>query len=435
MRNLAFSAQANSMHAKAQLLSTSLSNLETLSTEAVEQTINSIEDVRVTRIVVTDSTGLVLYDTDKVKNKQGNRFLSEEVEQALDNKDILYCKYDNATLESRAAMPVFSAQQLAGAVYLMDNNVEQGAMISTLQINILRISIVLAAVILCFSLVFSAAYSRRMRRILHAVRTMREGDYSTQIPLRGSDELVILAQEFNQLTNRLRVSEQRRRQFVSDASHELKTPLASIKLLSDSILQNEMDEMTVREFVGDIGDEADRLTRLTQKLLELTKIDSHTAEKKTCIDIRDITQRVVRMLTPLASQQEITISEQVPAGCTVIAQGDDLYQIIFNLVENGIKYNVSGGWLGISASHTDESVILTVSDTGVGIPDEAMEHIFERFYRVDKARSRAAGGAGLGLSIVHDMVQRNAGTISVSHRETTGTCFTVAFPYATNDAH
>ncbi len=429
MRNLAFSAQQSSMHAKAQLLSTSLNGLDEMTLTAIRQTVNGLEDVRVTRIVVMDRQGYVLYDTARSDNQQGKLFSASEARQALENQDVLYSKYENGTLEGRAAMPVYTGQALSGAVYLMDLDEEQGALIDTLQINTLRISIVLAAMILLFSLIFSAAFSRRLRRILHSVRMMRDGDYSNQIEISGHDELKILASEFNDLTVRLRESEERRRQFVSDASHELKTPLASVKLLADSILQNQMDEATVREFVGDISDEADRLTRLSQKLLELNRIDSHVAEEIQCVEVGNVIGRVVRMLTPMASQRGITIEESVQPGCTVMIQGDDLYQIIFNLVENGIKYNVPNGWLGISLSRTSESIIFTVSDTGVGIPEDAIGHIFERFYRVDKARSRNAGGAGLGLSIVHDMVQRNAGTISVSRRETAGTCFTVTFPY------
>ena len=107
---------------------------------------------------------------------------------------------------------------------------------------------------------------------------------------------------------------------------------------------------------------------------------------------------------------------------------DDLYQIVFNLVENAIKYNREKGWVGVTLRREEENVVLTVSDNGVGIPQESMAHIFERFYRVDKARSRAAGGAGLGLSIVHDMVVRNYGTISVGAREGGGTVFVVTFP-------
>ena len=264
--------------------------------------------------------------------------------------------------------------------------------------------------------------SDRVRRLI------REGDYSHKMQIRGHDELAVLSSEFNELTDRLQSSEARRRQFVSDASHELKTPLTTIKLLSDSILQNKMDADTVLEFVGDIGNEANRLTRMSQKLLSLTKMDAVTEEGREIADIYETAQKVLRMLAPVASLHEITITNHTIPGATVLMIEDDLYQILFNLVENGIKYNRPGGRLDVGLIRREDDWILTVEDTGVGIPEEAMEHIFERFYRVDKARSRQAGGSGLGLSIVHDMVLRNMGTVSVAQRPEGGSCFTVVFP-------
>ena len=134
------------------------------------------------------------------------------------------------------------------------------------------------------------------------------------------------------------------------------------------------------------------------------------------------------MLTPLADLRGITLDCTLAEGCTVMTVEDDLYQVVFNLTENAIKYNRDGGSVRLDLTENGRDVVLTVADTGVGIPEEAMEHVFERFYRVDKARSRAAGGAGLGLSIVHDMVERNSGTVSVSAGEPCGTVFTVTFP-------
>ena len=220
-----------------------------------------------------------------------------------------------------------------------------------------------------------------------------------------------------------------RREFTANVSHELKTPLASIKLLSDSILQNEMDPETQREFIGDIGREADRLGRLTQKLLTLTKLDSSVEEEREILDAAPVVRKVVRMLLPLARLRGIGIDTTFEPDCRVMTVEDDLYQIVFNLTENAIKYNRQDGWVGVSVRRAGDQVELRVEDNGAGIPPESMEHIFERFYRVDKARSRAAGGAGLGLSIVHDMVERSYGTITVQARPGGGTIFTVRFPH------
>ena len=139
-------------------------------------------------------------------------------------------------------------------------------------------------------------------------------------------------------------------------------------------------------------------------------------------------QKVLRTLRPLAELRNISMELTAEPNCIVMSVEDDLYQIVFNLTENAIKYNRDDGWVGLSLQKTEHDVILVVSDHGVGIPADAMPHIFDRFYRVDKARSRAAGGAGLGLSIVYDMVQRNYGSISVEANSEGGTRFTVTFP-------
>ena len=262
------------------------------------------------------------------------------------------------------------------------------------------------------------------------MRLVREGEYSHKIQMRGSDEYATLATEFNKLTDKLQQTEITERQFVSDASHELKTPLASIKLLSDSILQNEMDADTMREFVADIGAESDRLTRMAQKLLTLSRASADETEggEHEVVDVGRTLSRVFRMLVPLADRQTVELTASVEKGCTILSFEDDAYQILFNLVENGIKYNREGGSVHVRVRHADDTVVIDVEDTGTGIPESALPSIFNRFYRVDKARSRQAGGAGLGLSIVHEMVGRNFGTISVRSTVGEGSCFTVTFP-------
>ena len=428
LRNMIFSAQRQTIEDRAQLMTTALLQLDELSSSKTESAINSLEDLSTTRTVVTDAGGMALYDSLETSNAEGKLLLFPEIVTALEGKDVFYSRYVEGAIESRAAIPLVKNGQTLGTVYLMLYDTDQGALISALQANVLRLSIGLEVGVILISLAFSTAFSRRMRRILHSVRMMRDGDYSHKLKLRGHDELDQLGREFNDLAERLDESEQRRRQFVSDASHELKTPLASIKLLSDSILQNEMDVATQHEFISDIGREADRLGRLSQKLLTLTKLDSAVTEEREILDATATVQKVTRMLQPLARLRNIRLVCTLSDGCSIMTVEDDLYQIVFNLTENAIKYNREGGWVEVALHRNDEDVVLTVADNGVGIPEESMAHIFERFYRVDKARSRAAGGAGLGLSIVHDMTVRNYGTIDVAARDGGGTIFTVTFP-------
>ena len=306
----------------------------------------------------------------------------------------------------------------------------QGGIIASLERTIFRGSLVLIGILFLCAVVFSMTGSGRMRQILTSMRLVREGEYSHKIQMRGSDEYATLAAEFNKLTDKLQQTEITERQFVSDASHELKTPLASIKLLSDSILQNEMDADTMREFVADIGAESDRLTRMAQKLLTLSRASADETEggEHEVVDVGQTLSRVFRMLVPLADRQAVKLTASVEKGCTILSFEDDAYQILFNLVENGIKYNRENGSVHVRVRHEEDTVVIDVEDTGSGIPENALDSIFNRFYRVDKARSRQAGGAGLGLSIVHEMVGRNFGTISVRSTVGEGSCFTVTFP-------
>jgi signal transduction histidine kinase len=310
----------------------------------------------------------------------------------------------------------------------MEYDAEQGRLIQTLQRNVLQITVWLELFVLLFSLIYATQFSRRLKRITTSMRIIQEGDYAHKVAMGGNDELTLLGNEINDLTERLQTSEQKRRRFVSDASHELKTPLASIKLLTDSILQNDMDGETIREFVGDIGDEAERLNRMTAKLLSLTKVDGQIQEESEIICMGPTIRRAARRLSVIADQAGIDVYLNMDTDTPILILEDDLYQIVYNLMENGMKYNVFGGSLTVTLSREEDNAILEVSDTGMGMPEEALDHIFERFYRVDKARSRQSGGSGLGLAIVRAIVERNRGEIHVTSQLGKGSTFRVSFP-------
>ena len=428
IRNLTFTSQRAAMNDKVQMIASSLSSYEVLDEQSVSSAVEAGGDLQ--SLVITDNYGYILYDSVKLGSSEGKLALMPELFKALSGYDVFHIYYDkeNRVVISRAAVPIMAYNKPIGAVYLKEVSAEQGKMIAELQSNIFTISLGLEGAVVLFSLVFALIYSLRVRKILQSVRQMRDGDYSSRLEVRGKDEISRLGTAFNDLSVRLNQSEGVRKQFVSDASHELKTPLASIKLLSDSILQNDMDQTTLREFVSDIGSEADRLTRLSDKLLELTRLDNLAPDEPTLVPIRAVCDKVIRMLLPLSYRQNIRLVTQCPEDCALLTTEDDLYQILFNLVENAIKYNHPEGEVLLRAETGAYAVTITVEDTGAGIPDEAKEHIFERFYRVDKARSRKAGGAGLGLSIVYDMVVRNRGSITVCDRPGGGSVFRLSFP-------
>ena len=278
---------------------------------------------------------------------------------------------------------------------------------------------------LALSLLLSLALTKRISRLLTAIRSVREGAYSHRASIQGHDEIAQIGAEFNSLTDRLQKTENARRRFVSDASHELKTPLAAIRLLTDSILQTEnMDVATTREFVSDIGSEADRLTRISEDLLRLTRLDSGVLEPAAAVDVLPVLEQVMRMMNLVALEKGVDLTYDATENCIVWGTKDELYQVIYNLTDNAVKYS-AGGAVQVSLDRSGGQVILTVSDRGPGIPEADLPRIFERFYRVDKARSRAAGGTGLGLSIVSDTVRRRGGTVEAANRPAGGAVFTV----------
>ena len=425
-QELFYKSKETSMIEKCQLAADEIAALEVINASTVSGAVEEMVSLKVTRLIITDHNALILYDS--LDSEPTGYALLPEIVRAMEGNDVFFSQYRDGAIQSHAATPIISFRTTLGCVYMMEYDTAQGSLIKSLQNTVLRITLLLEIVVILFSIIFSKTYSRRISLIMDSMRIIQRGDYTHKLKMGGHDELTFLSDEFNDLTDRLQTSEEKRSRFVSDASHELKTPLASIKLLTDSILQNDMDLETVREFVGDIGNEADRLNRTTGKLLSLTKVDGQIAEECEIITMAPTVERVVRMLSAIATQNRITIDTDLAQDSPILILEDDLYQIAFNLVENGIKYNIPGGKLTIRLMRQDDNAILQVSDTGTGIPEDALLHIFERFYRVDKARARATGGSGLGLAIVRAIVLRNRGEITVDTELGKGSVFTVSFP-------
>lgn len=419
-------SKKSAMLEKTQMTAREVGQQEILNPSNVEAAVAQIETLRVNRVVITDKSGLCLYDSQE--SDFGKLVLFPEIVSALQNHDVFTWQFEGSAMVSHAAVPIYTQGAISGAVYLAEYDEEQGILLRTLQKNILSITLILEAIMILFSLIFSRSISVRVKKLMSSLQRIQSGDYSQRVAISGNDELSFLGNEINALTERLQTSEKKRNQFVSDASHELKTPLASIKLLSDSILQNQMEGEIMMEFVQDIGNEAERLNRMSQKLLTLAKNDSELANDCEITNIVPTIERVAKMLSVIARENNIQIEIDIIQDSPILIQEDDLYQVIFNLAENGIKYNVPGGTLTIRLDRIEDNAQLSVIDTGMGIPEDAMPHIFERFYRVDKARSRKSGGSGLGLAIVRNIIERNRGELAVESTVGKGTSFTVSFP-------
>ena len=232
------------------------------------------------------------------------------------------------------------------------------------------------------------------------------------------------------MLTRIKNLESSRQEFVSNVSHELKTPLTSMKVLADSLLaQEDATPELYREFLIDITDEIDRENKIINDLLSLVKLDKSTSDISIAsVNINDLLELVLKRLRPIAKQSNIELVYE--SYRPVIAEVDEvkLSLAFSNLIENAIKYNKEDGWVRVSLNADHKYFYVKVSDSGIGIPEEDQDLIFERFFRVDKARSRGTGGTGLGLSITKNVILMHKGAVKIFSRENEGTTFTVRVP-------
>ena len=432
-RDAVMEEKRSSLTGQAAVISTSLSSLDRLSRESVADVLRFLDISGFSRIIVVDDAGLVVYDD---HGSVGEPTDIADIYTALEgSKTVFHPIFANAAFSCSVVMPLSAQGAITGAVYLLEHDTERAEIILSIQGRIRTLSILIGVLALVTVCLFALLIMRRLQELVRSMRIVAAGDYGYRHQIRGQDEIAELGSEFTLLTERLETTEQQRRRFVSDASHELKTPLASIRLLADSIVQNEgMDPETVREFVTDIGNEAQRLQRTTEKLLALSRLDDDDVKVvPEPVDVKQVAVDALVFLHPLAKERQVHLRSELDEGCVVMATQDHMFQIIFNLIENAIKYNVPDGSVTLKLRGLADSVQLTVEDTGIGIPEEDRPNIFSRFYRVDKARSREAGGSGLGLSIVHDAVHAYGGSIAVGQNKPQGSRFIVSFPRPTSE--
>jgi two-component system phosphate regulon sensor histidine kinase PhoR len=236
--------------------------------------------------------------------------------------------------------------------------------------------------------------------------------------------LLLIAQDVSEL----RRLETVRRDFVANVSHELRTPLASIRAMAETLQDGAMqDEAVADRFLGTIINEAERLTRISQDLLILSDSESRSPEKAP-FSLSSLLEDVVKRFQPQALKAGITLTADVPLGVWVDASSDQLEAVVVNLVDNSLKYTLEGGTVLVSVEHTPGTIIVRVTDTGIGIAKKHHSRLFERFYRVDKARSRQSGGTGLGLSIVKHIVEAHGGQVTVDSEPEKGSTFAFTLP-------
>ena len=302
--------------------------------------------------------------------------------------------------------------------------------LDTVQKQLITVFFLVAVVALGVALVFSQVLTKPIVRLTRTIQKMGKGDLTARVDVRGSGELRNLAQSYNDMADQLETLDKSRNQFVSNASHELKTPMATMKILLESVLyQEDMPKELRNEFLNDMNHEIDRLTSIINDLLTLTQMDGHRIEMHSAtINMSELCAETLRLLAPTAEKRGQQLMGTIMPDVTLVADRSKLGQVVYNLTENAIKYTADGGTVHLTLQTRGREVVMTVEDNGVGIPQEDQAHIFERFYRVDKARSRDTGGTGLGLSIVKQLVQLHGGSIVVESELGKGSVFTVRLP-------
>lgn len=253
---------------------------------------------------------------------------------------------------------------------------------------------------------------------------------SERLPVpRQRDEIAHLTETLNQMISRLDEAFQLNQRFEVDASHELRTPLTILKGELEQVLRDSRLEPWLQPSLGLLFEEVQRLSHLVESLLTLSRLDfGQTQEEWETVDLSEVAAVTAEQMELLAEDKEITMTCQTPGRAWVSGDRARLKQIVVNLCDNAIKYTNSGGRITISVRSNSENAILEVQDTGMGIPHEAVPHLFERFFRVDRARSRELGGVGIGLSIVKAICQAHRGHVEVESRLGFGSTFRVFLP-------
>ena len=423
---LFYQSKEASMIEKCLLASDEISTLEVLNSSTVTGIVNQLESLKVTRLVVTDHSGAALYDSSGAS--VGTYVLLPEILQALtvskqapEGNNVFTWTYHDGITDSRAATPIVYYGTVVGCVYMTEYDTTQGTLIKSLQQTLLRITLMLEIIVAAFSVAFSNAFSRRLNRIMASMRIIREGDYSHKVDMGGSDELTVLGEEFNDLTERLQTSERKRSQFVSDASHELKTPMTTISGYVDGILDGTIPEDKREHYLHIVSDETKRLSRLVRSMLDISQLQKEGGipeEKKMHFDLEECAGQVLITFEKKINDKHLNVNVDMPEHPVyTMANPDYITQVIYNLIDNAVKFCPDGGNLGLRIKEGGSKAYVSVSNDGETIPPDELPLVFDRFHKLDKSRSQNRDGWGLGLYIVKTIVCSHGEDISVSSKD------------------
>lgn len=404
--------------------------LENNASKSFDRQLATMANIYSGRIMLVNNSLKIIKDTYGVD--EGKTIVWDHVLKSAGGETLSYYDEDNQYLV--VSVPIISKtgdEQEVKGVFLvnkpmdyMQQNIEYFQVFATVALLILYI------VIIGISLFFTKRFTRPLQAMSHVMDEIQTGYGEDAMAVNDYTETAEISEKFNSLMSRLKIMDTSRQEFVSNVSHELKTPLASMKVLADSLNGQENVPLELyKEFMGDIGDEIDRETKIINDLLSMVKMDkSADSLNISPVNMNELLELILKRLRPIAERQEVELVYESFRPVTAEIDEVKLTLAISNLVENGIKYNHPGGWVHVSINADHQYCYIKVEDSGMGIPEDSLEKIFERFYRVDKSHSREIGGTGLGLAITRSAILMHRGAIKVHSTLGEGTVFDVRIP-------
>ncbi len=413
--------------------------LQDASNEVINAELGQLSNLYDGRVLIIGQNFNVIKDTYEIS--EGKTIISEEVIKCFKGEST--SRYDRVNGFIEMTIPItetVSAEQSEDSAE--DTQLVRGVMltsVSTDTITMTRsilnrkamiIDITMCIAIFAMAMIGSKFLTRPFDKVTKAISEVREGYTDEALSVPDYEETEHIVDAFNQVLSRMRVLDESRQEFVSNVSHELKTPITSMKVLADSLLMQENVPVELyQEFMQDIADEIDRENKIINDLLSLVKLDKTNAELNiTSVSINEMIELTLKRLRPIARKRDIEVVFESIRPVTAEIDEVKITLALTNLVENAIKYNRDHGNVKVLLDADHQFFTVEIKDTGIGIPQESYEHIFERFYRVDKSHSREIGGTGLGLAITRNVILMHRGSVTVESEIDHGTIFTVKIP-------
>lgn len=402
--------------------------LEYQQSEVINGELSILSTVYNGRILIINRSGRIIKDTYDID--EGKYMLSEEVIQCFEGVDTSYYDERNDYIEQTVSLKDGKSKQIDGVMLV---SISTGEIRDSIEIlehrgNLLMLAIIILVLVLGYLL--SKSLVKPFTRVSKAIEELTDGYLDEEISVPDYSETQMLSSVFNKMLKRMKVLDDSRQEFVANVSHELKTPMTSIKVLADSLVgQEDVPVELYKEFMQDIAVEIDRENKIITDLLALVKMDKKASDLNIeKVNINELMESILKRLKPIADKKKVELVLETYR--PIVAEVDEvkLSLALSNLVENGIKYNVEDGWVHVTLNADHKYFYVTVADSGVGIPKDSIDKIFERFYRVDKSHSREIGGTGLGLAITRNAIAMHRGAVKVKSEEQKGTTFSVRIP-------